>query len=310
MVAIQERLRASKGARSRIPEIGFIVICTGAAALLLLILLLMIIKMAQASAPAWKSHPGRLFVGTDWNPTANKFGGLPFIYGTIITSVIAVLLAVPVAIGGALFITEIASRRVRVIVAPLIDLLAAVPSVVYGLWGIYVLIPTMRGTQHWLAAHVGGIFREPAPGPSYLAAGVVLAIMIIPTISAVSREVFLKVPRDQREAAYALGATRWEMIRTSVLPPSRVGVSGAIILGLGRALGETIAVAMVIGGSTFLTSSLTSVGSSVASQIAISFPEAGVAERPALIALGLILFGITLLVNIVARLIVRRGRVS
>ena len=269
----------------------------------------MLVKMGQTSAPAWKAHGTQLLTGATWAPSNSMFGGLPFVYGTLITSVIAIILAVPVALGTALYVTEIASERVRSIIGPLIDLLAAVPSVVYGLWGLYILVPALRGFQEWLAANVGGpLFKEPALGLSFLSAGVVLAIMVLPTISAVSREVFLKIPREQREAAYALGATRWEMVRTSVLPPSRGGVVGAIILGLGRALGETIAVAMVIGGSTDITSSIVSPGSTIASHIANNFSEAPGDEIQALIGLGLMLFAITLVVNVVARFIVSRGR--
>jgi len=273
----------------------------------------MLFKLGQASAPAWSARSAELVTGTRWAPSRGVYGGLPFIYGTLVTSFIAVLIGVPIALGTALFLSDVASRRTRSIVAPLVDLLAAVPSVVYGLWGIFVLVPTLKPFERWLSNSFGDsipLFRGPASGFGYLTAGIILAIMIIPTVSAISREVFLKVPREQREAALALGSTRWEMIRTAVLPVSRPGVVGAVILGLGRALGETIAVTMVIGNAPAIASSILHPGYTMPSVIANEFSEATSALHvPALIAVGMTLFGVTLAVNIVARILIgKRAR--
>jgi phosphate transport system permease protein len=232
-------------------------------------------------------------------------------YGTLVTAVIAIVLSVPVALGTALFVTEIASRKLRAIVAPFIDLLAAVPSVVYGLWGIIVLVPFLQRVETWLSNTVGKaipIFAGPAPGVSYLTAGIVLAIMILPTVSAVCREVFLTIPREQREAAYALGATKWESIRLAVLPGARKGIVAAVILGLGRALGETIAVTIVIGNSAMLSKSLLAPGYTMASLIANELGEAtSPLHTEALIAIGMLLFAVTLIANIVARAVISGG---
>ncbi len=273
----------------------------------------MVVNLARLSAPVWQRAGTGLVTGMRWAPSQNEFGVLPFLYGTLVTSAVALVLATPIGLATALFISELAPRAVRRPVAALIDLLAAVPSVVYGLWGIFVLVPALRPVQRWLADTLGPaipIFRGPAPGVGYLTAGVILAIMILPTISAVSREVFLTVPGDQREAAHALGATRWEAIRVAVLPAAQSGVVGAIILGLARALGETIAVTMVIGNSPLINVSLLSPGYTMASVIANEFAEATTPlHAEALVAVGLLLLAVTVAVNIVARLLVRRTRV-
>lgn len=250
-----------------------------------------------------------MVTGTHWYPNRGEFGALPMIYGTLVTSALALVLAVPVALGAALFVTEAAPRRLRRPIASVIDLLAAVPSVVFGLWGIFVLVPALRPFERWLAESFGRIplFAPPAPGVGYLTAAVILAIMILPTISAVSREVILTVPRELREAAFAVGATRWEVIRLAVLPPARMGIFGAGILGLGRALGETIAVTMVIGNSPAFSKSILAPGYTLASVIANEFSEAtGPFHIEALVAVGLLLFAITLIVNVLARLAIRR----
>jgi phosphate transport system permease protein len=290
-------------------ERGFRLVAAAAAATLLAVLALMLVKLGQVSAPAWLEHGDELLAGSRWAPGRGSFGVLPFLYGTLLTSAIAMVLAVPVAVGTALFLSEAAPERVRRLVTPLVDLLAAVPSVVYGLWGIFVLVPILRPFEQWLAGTLGGtipLFQGPVAGVGYLSAGVVLAVMILPIISAVSREVFLAVPREQREAALALGATRWETIRIAVLPASRAGVLGAAILGLGRALGETIAVTMVIGNAPRISASVLAPGYTMASLIANEFSEA---TRPlhleALVAVGLLLFAVALAVNILARLLTR-----
>lgn len=247
---------------------------------------------------------------TEWDPVKQEFGALPFIVGTLITSLVALVLAVPLGLGVAIFLAELAPQWIRQPLSYLIELLAAVPSVVFGLWGLYVLVPTIvRPSADFLAGTLGFIplFAGPVLGPSRLAASVVLMIMILPTISSLSRDVFLAIPNSQREAALALGATKWEMISQVLVPYGLSGILGAVILGLGRALGETIAVTMVIGNNRDLTASLLHPGYTMASIIANEFAEATVeSQRQALIQIGLILFALTLLLNLIARLLVWR----
>jgi phosphate transport system permease protein len=283
-------------------------IALSGAVLLLVVLAAMLIRMGQVSAPIWKARGIGWVFGSVWAPSNGQFGALPLIAGTLVTSAIAVVIAAPIGIGTALFISELAPQKLRRPVGGLIDLLAAVPSVVYGLWGIFVLTPILRPIEQGLAKTLGRaipLFAGPAPGPSFFVAGVILAIMILPTVSAVCREVFLTVPRDHKEAALALGSTRWESIRMSVLPQSRQGIVGALILGLGRALGETVAVVMVIGNTPTISKSILVPGYTMASSIANEFQEATGATQQALIGVGLVLFVIAVLVNVVARLLVR-----
>ncbi|HEX9236330.1 MAG TPA: phosphate ABC transporter permease subunit PstC [Actinomycetota bacterium] len=282
---------------------------TGAAALLV-VLAYMILRLFQTSWPVWKAHGVGWVFSSSWNPAAGVFGALPFIYGTVVTSAIALVVATPIGIGTALFVSEVAPVKLRRPVASVLDLLAAVPSVIYGLWGILVFVPLIRPLQNWLATHFGGhipFLAPPSPGPGFLAAGLVLAIMVLPTISAVSREVFLTIPQDVREAAYALGSTRWETIRIGVLPPARSGIIGGVILGLGRALGETVAVLLVIGDTPTITKSLFSPGYSMAAVIANEFREASEPLHiEALIGIALVLFLITVVIDMLARLLVHR----
>ena len=249
---------------------------------------------------------------SEWDVVRDLYGALPFIYGTLITSCVALLLALPVSVGLALFLTEMAPPGVRAVISFPIALLAGIPSVVYGLWGLFVLVPLLRGqVEPWLASTLGFLpfFRGPPIGLGYLAAGVILAIMILPTITSIAIEVLRTVPLSLREAALALGATRWEAIRIAVLPYARAGIMGATILGLGRALGETMAVTMLIGNSPTISASLFSPGYSLPAVIANEFAEAsGSLHTGALAALGLILFAVTLLLNIAARLLVRVSR--
>ncbi len=244
----------------------------------------------------------------DWDPVQEAFGALPFIYGTILTSVLALLITVPLGLGIAIFLAELAPDWLRQPLGYLIELLAAVPSVIFGLWALYVLIPVLvRPTAESLNANLGflPIFQGPIFGPSRLAACVVLSIMILPTISALCRDVFLAIPNAQREAALALGATKWEMISQVLLPYGLSGILGAIILGLGRALGETVAVTMVIGNNRDLTSSILHPGYTMASLIANEFAEATYPLYvQSLVEIGLILFAITLILNSIARLLV------
>lgn len=266
----------------------------------------------RAGWPALHRFGISFFTESDWDPVNTKFGAAPALYGTIVSSAIAIILATPLAVGVAIFLSEFAPRRLRQPVAFLVDLLAAIPSVVYGLWGILVLVPFLR--EYVMSfirdtLHLGGVplFSGPAYGPSMLAAGVILAIMILPYISAVTREVLLAVPRSQREAALALGATRWEMIWDAVLPYARSGIIGGIILGLGRALGETMAVTMVIGNAHDISASLFAPGYTMASLIANEFSEAtNDLHVSSLMAVGAGLFIITVIVNVIARWLVWR----
>jgi phosphate ABC transporter permease protein PstC len=243
------------------------------------------------------------------------FGAWPMLLGTLLTAGIALVIGVPVAVAAALFITELCPRRARAPLSMLVDLLAAVPSVVYGLWGFIVLAPKLRGTQQWLADTFSFLpfWAGHVAGPSYFLAGLVLAIMILPIVSAISREVIATVPVEHKEAALALGATRWEMMRMAVIPYARPGITGGAMLGLGRAIGETIAVAYVIGGSTTVGHSIFQQGQSLAGVIALQFGEAQSTPlyKSSLLAAGLTLFVLTLVVNLIARsYVVRAGRIG
>jgi phosphate transport system permease protein len=276
---------------------------------------LLVFIAVEIVAGAWPalSHFGVDFLTSSvWDVGADQFGAAPMIYGTVVSSLLALILATPFALGVAVFLSDFAPPRIRQPVAFLVDLLAAIPSVVYGLWGIFVLLPLLRDTvMPFLSTTLGlgatPLFSGPAYGNSILAAAVILAIMILPYISAVSREVLLAVPRSQREAALALGATRWEMIRDAVVPYARSGIIGGIILGLGRALGETMAVTMLIGNRPELSVSLFAPGYTLASVIANEFAEASTAfHTSALMACGAVLLAVTLLVNVIARWLVAR----
>jgi phosphate transport system permease protein len=248
------------------------------------------------------------FYGHDWDPVAGSFGAMPFIYGTLVSSFLALLLAVPASVGVAVYITEMCPQRLRAIISFLVELLAAIPSVIYGLWGIFVLAPLLRVyVEPFLARTLGwtGFFSGPMYGLGMLAAGIILAIMVVPVIASITREVMTAVPQNQREAVLALGATRWEMIRMGVLRNARIGIVGGIILGLGRALGETMAVTMVIGNRPEIAKSLFAPGYTMASVIANEFSEAtGDLYLSALVEIGLALFLVTLIVNALARLLV------
>ncbi len=264
-----------------------------------------------SSIPTWRTFGLAFITGTVWNPVTSVYGALPFIVGTLETSFIALLLAAPLGLLTAIFLAELAPRRVSVPVSFLIELLAAIPSVVIGLWGVFVLSPFLRGTIEAGISDTIGKYVSFLAGPSFgvgiFAAGVILAIMILPTIVSISREVIIAVPNNQREAMLALGATRWETVTKAVIPFARSGIIGAIILGLGRALGETMAVTMVIGNNTRVPARLFDQGQTISSQIATTFNEAGVGlQTSALITLGFILLIMTISLNIVARLLVRR----
>jgi len=252
--------------------------------------------------------------GTEWNLNEALFGALPFIYGTLMTSIIALVLAVPASIGIALATVIFLPRRLRGPVGGLINLLAAVPSVIFGLWGVTVLVPFLKPALNWLSDTFGWVnlfgwrpFEGPVTSGSYLISGLVLAIMILPIITAITREVLLTVPRDQREAAFALGATRWEMVRHSMLPWARSGIVGASALGLGRAVGETIAIVMLLGNTPGIFTPLVGPGSTLASVIAMQTGEASGLQLSSLTALAVVLFVIAFIINAAARLLVRRA---
>ncbi|HEX3879243.1 MAG TPA: phosphate ABC transporter permease subunit PstC [Bryobacteraceae bacterium] len=248
----------------------------------------------------------------DWDPGNGQFGALPFVYGTILTSVVALAISVPLGVGAAIFLAELAPRRVSDWLTFLVELLAAVPSVIYGLIAVFTLIPLMRDYIEPLIKHtlgelpaIGRFFSGPATGGGYLTAGVILAIMTFPFIISISREALLEVPRDQREAALALGATKWESTIQVVVPYARLGIFGSIFLALARALGETMAVTMVIGNDTTLHPSLLASGYTIASVIANEFAEASDnLHLSSLIEVGLVLFVITIIINALARVLV------
>lgn len=269
---------------------------------------LIIAELVQRSALAWQKFGIHFFFGSEWDPVSGGFGALPFIYGTVVSSLVAVVIAVPLAVAVAVFVTEMCPRPLRKPISYATELLAAIPSVIYGLWAMFILVPILRAyVEPWLMKYLGwtGLFTGPAYGIGMLAAGVVMAIMIIPIISSITREVLVVVPQPQREAALALGATRWEMIRMAVLRNARAGIMGAVILGLGRALGETMAVTMVIGNNPAIAKSLLAPGYTMASVIANEFNEAtSDLHRSALIEIGLALFLVTIIVNILAGLMV------
>jgi phosphate transport system permease protein len=291
------------------------VVALGCGLLVLAILVLIAVSMTNQALPAFR-HAGFKFVtGRVWDPANGKFGALAFIWGTIFTSTVALVIAVPVSLGIALFLTEVAPREFRTPVVYVVDLLAAVPSVVYGLWGILFLGPKVSGLYGRISSALHGVplvgrFFAGNSGRSFMTAGLIVALMITPIITSLSREVFATVPRSQKEAALALGATRWEMIRTSVLGYGRSGVVGAVLLGLGRAMGETIAVALVIGSFPRITLGLFRSGDAMAAVIANQFGDATDTWRAALIALGVVLFAITIVINVIARAFIGRAETA
>jgi phosphate transport system permease protein len=286
----------------------FTAVTVSLASIVLLTLLGIAVALIIESMPAIRQFGWSFFVTSDWDPVNEVFGALPFIYGTLVSSAVALLIAVPLSLGVALCLSEMAPEWLSHKLGFLVDLLAAIPSVVYGLWAIFVLGPWIRDHVEVFLSDVFGflpLFQGPKMAVGMLSAGVVLSIMVIPYISSVCTDVFRVVPRTQREAAFALGATRWEMARTAVLPYGLSGVIGAIILGLGRALGETIAVAMVIGNSPQISASLFAPGATLASVIANEFTEAtSDLYVSALIELGLVLLVLGVVLNIAARLLV------
>ncbi|HYM40631.1 MAG TPA: phosphate ABC transporter permease subunit PstC [Thermoplasmata archaeon] len=283
---------------------------TGASAVILLTFLgLIVAVMIGVSRDTLGQYGFGFLGGTNWDPGHNVYGALPFIFGTLATSAIALVLGVPISLGIAIFASEIAPPFIRTPLTYLVELLAAIPSVVYGLWGIYVLVPLMADTvEPWLKSNLGSLplFQGPAYGYGLLTAGIILAIMIIPTVSAVTRESLLAVPQSQREAALSLGATRWETTRLAVLKYARSGFFGAVMLGFARAFGETMAVTMVIGNSNSIPSSLFAPAQTLASLIANNAREALGLELSAVLEIALVLLALDLVINIFARIMIWR----
>ncbi len=296
------------GFRSIFADGVFRSLVTACAVCVVAIVGLIVFELISASGPALHKFGFKFLVESVWNPVTDEFGAMPVIYGTIVSSILALLLAVPLSMGTALFITELCPRRLRTALSTCVEMLAAIPSVIYGLWGIFVLVPLLR--EHvapLLKKYLGwtGFFEGTMYGFSMLAAGIILAIMILPIVASITREVIIAVPQPQREAALALGATRWEMLRVAVLRNARTGIFGAVILGLGRAMGETMAVTMVIGNTAQISRSLFAPGYTLASVIANEFSEAvGPIHTAALVELGLVLFVVSMLVNALAQLLV------
>jgi len=265
--------------------------------------------LLRESLPALRKFGARFLVSGTWDPVADQYGALPFIYGTLVSSFLAILIAVPLSVGAAIFINEFAPPWLKKPVSFLAELLAAIPSVIYGMWGIFVLVPVLRDYLMKPAAKYLGwipLFHGPAYGPSMLAAGVLLSIMIVPFILSVSREVLATVPQRQKEAVLSLGGTRWEMIRIVIGQHCIPGIFGATVLGLGRALGETMAVTMVIGNRPEVFLSLFQQGYSMAAVIANEFAEAGGLQLSSLILIGLLLFTLTLVINLAAKWILQK----
>jgi phosphate ABC transporter permease protein PstC len=305
------RSLTERSLRARLPDQAMRWILTALAAGILVLIGFFFVRLIVEAEPALSKFGVLGFAfDNNWDVSRSIYGALPLVVGTLVTSAIALLIGVPVAVATAVFLTEMCPRRARPLLTILVELLAAVPSVVYGLWGVFVLIPRLKGPEEWFGRTFDFLpFVGPdVAGPNYFVAGLILAIMILPIVSAISREVIATVPEAHKEAALALGATRWEMIRMAVLPYSRGGITGAAMLGLGRAIGETIAVTLVIGNAPQIGDTIFAQGYTLAAVLANEFGEAANDElhRAALIAAGLVLFVLTLVVNVVARAIVRR----
>ncbi|HEY3857932.1 MAG TPA: phosphate ABC transporter permease subunit PstC [Verrucomicrobiae bacterium] len=289
-------------------------------AMMVFVLIIIIgLELFQGSRPSLSQFGLKFLAGTDWDPVNNQFGALPFIFGTFVSSLVGLAIALPLSLATAIYLTELAPSWIRHVAISLIEMLAAIPSVILGLWAIFVMVPWLRGPGEGMPGSLYHVFpflkkvfgflplfRGPIYGVSMLSAAIIIAIMIVPIITSISREVFRAVPENQREAAFALGATRWEVTRLAVLKSSKRGIFGAAMLGLGRALGETMAVTMVIGNRPDISTSLLAPGYTLASAIANEFAEAtSDMHRSALFELGLVLLLVTVLTNIVARLLIR-----
>ena len=306
--------RAATLRRFRRGDIAFKSLTLISAITVLVLLAGVMLALLHGSLPAWRAFGLGFLTSESWNPVTEKFGALPAIYGTLVTSIIAMLIGVPVSLGIAFFLTEICPERLRRTVSIAIELLAGIPSIIYGIWGLFVFAPWFQATvQPFLIDTFANIpvlnqlFAGPPYGIGMLTAGVILAIMVLPFITSITREVFETVPPVLKEAAYGMGCTRWEVIRRVVIPYTRVGIIGGVMLGLGRALGETMAVTFVIGNAHRVTASILAPGTTISATIANEFTEAvGTLYTSALIELGLILFVITFIVLAAARYMLLR----
>jgi phosphate transport system permease protein len=310
--AKEQRVRTLR--RFRLGDRTFAILTQSSAITVLVILAGVMLSLVHGSLPAWKTFGLGFFTSQSWNPVTEKFGALPAIYGTLVTSFIAMLIGVPVSLGIAVFLTEICPDRLRRTIGVAIELLAGIPSIIYGIWGLFVFAPFFQAhIQPLLIDGFGNVpilnqlFAGPPYGIGLLTAGLILAIMVLPFITSITREVFETVPPVLKEAAYGIGCTRWEVVRRVVIPFTRVGIIGAVMLGLGRALGETMAVTFVIGNAHRIMPSIMAPGTTISASIANEFTEAtGDLYTSSLIALGLILFFITFTVLAVARLMLMR----
>jgi phosphate transport system permease protein len=299
--------------RRPLGDVGFQLLALASGLLVLVILVLIAIATTQQSTSWFTTAGFKGIFSTDWDPSTNHFGAMAFVYGTVITAVIAIIISVPVSVAIALLLNEVVPPRWARPIVYVIDLLAVVPSVVWGLWGFIVFAPWIAKVYAPIASALNGIpvlgslFGGQVSGTSFFTTGIILAIMITPIVTSLSREVIATVPTIDKEGAYALGATRWEMIRGAVWPHSQGGVVGSVLLGLGRAMGETIAAALVIGSSPYITSHLFSSGYSMPAVIANQFGESSGEWRAALWGLGVLLFALTIIVNLIARGIVGRS---
>jgi len=306
--------RAATLRRFRRGDIAFKSLTLISAITVLVLLAGVMLALLHGSLPAWRAFGLGFLTSESWNPVTEKFGALPAIYGTLVTSIIAMLIGVPVSLGIAFFLTEICPERLRRTVSIAIELLAGIPSIIYGIWGLFVFAPWFQATvQPFLIDTFANIpvlnqlFAGPPYGIGMLTAGLILAIMVLPFITSITREVFETVPPVLKEAAYGMGCTRWEVIRRVVIPYTRVGIIGGVMLGLGRALGETMAVTFVIGNAHRIVTSLLAPGTTISASIANEFTEAtGELYTSSLIALGLILFFITFVVLAAARFMLMR----
>jgi phosphate transport system permease protein len=298
---------------SRQIDNGFVWLTAAFAIGVAVVLVAIAFQVGAQALPAIQKFGLSFLFSSRWDPVTNTYGAFPQVYGTIVTSVIALVLAVPIGVGIALFLSEdFLPPRVKQPIVFLIDLLAAIPSVIYGLWGIFVFIPFIRPLGEWLNTNFGWIplFSTPPAGPGIYVAGIILAIMILPIISAISRDSLVAVPPELRQAAYGLGATRWETIFKVILPAASSGILGGAMLALGRAMGETMAVTMVIGNSNVASRSILSQGSTVSALLANQFAEASGLQVSSLMYAAIVLFVLTLVVNVLAELIVSRIRLK
>lgn len=315
LVLVQDaESRARTLRRFRLGDRTFYILTLTAAVAVLIVLAGVMIALVHGSLPTWRAFGLDFFTSESWNPVTEKFGALPAIYGTILTSVIAMLIGVPISLGIAIFLTEISPDWLRRPVGIAIELLAGIPSIIYGIWGLFVFAPFLQSHVQPLLIDtfanipvLNQLFAGPPYGIGILTAGLILAIMVLPFITSITREVFDTVPPVLKEAAYGIGCTRWEVVRRVVIPFTRVGIIGGVMLGLGRALGETMAVTFVIGNAHRIMPSIMAPGTTISASIANEFTEAtGELYTSSLIALGLILFFITFVVLAIARLMLMR----